>query len=986
MSLRVRLLGSLVLILAGLGVGIHGYWLPHRMEYEAANLERVDRQVLRVLADALLEPLLSGDLAAVHELLAEQRRANPHWRVLTLWDEAGQRLFPLEEARVTPVPQWRWFTQPVADEARLVGRLQAGVDYRHSLATSRRSLEEALGLLAVILVVGFLVLAALQERWVRRPIVSLTEGVRRFAEHGEQVELSEGAVREIRELLASFEKMRQAIVQRERRLEYHRQRLQAVLDSVQDAIFVVSPDRTIIDANPAAARIFGYELSEIEGKSVLELLPGLVLGLPDSYLADDSHAGAPIQLNGQGGDERTFPVEVSVSTVQGGEETLYSVLVRDITPQLEREQEIRRRLAEIQVTISLVPGVVVRVDRSGSLEWWNDRLAQLSGLASHLLVQRDFVTLIDEADRPKAERAMIEARKQGEAEFQGRILHYGRSRGPMHLFRIRRLDQESGSLVMVGVDIEEQLATQRVLREAKDQAEALARSRFYFLANMSHEIRTPLNGMLGMLELLKEHVHEGEAADFLETAERSGEHLLGLLNDILDLSKLEAGQLQLEETEFRLTERIEDLMELFYPRAQSKGIELSWSLEEGVPEWVRGDPTRIMQILSNLVSNAVKFTEQGHVVLRVAAAPGERVVFEVEDTGIGIPEEMAKRVFEPFRQAAPDTTRRFGGTGLGLSLVRQLVRRMGGEVTLVSQPGRGSRFTVRLPLPRVQHVHAVRGRPLTGMRILVVDDLLANRSLIEHVIRAAGGYVHTAEGATEALERVHFTLADGKGYDVLLVDADMPGMDGPSLLRRLQQVPELASARRVLMIPRKGDARCKGEVTVDACLRKPLRRNELLRALLPVEAVSKEVGRVREVRLEEQFQGRVLLVEDNPVNQKVAVAFLRRLGLEVDCAANGMEGVTAWSEGDYDLVLMDVQMPLMDGYEATREIRRREGEGRRTPIVALTANAMEGDEQRCQQAGMDDYLTKPLKLDRLQKSLARWLPRKSAARPHSAKR
>ncbi len=977
MSLRLRLLGSLVLILAVLGVGILGYWLPQRMDYEAANLERVDRQVLGVLADALLEPMLSGDLAAVHELLAEQRRVNPHWRVLTLWDGADRRLYPLQEAMVTPAPQWRWFTQPVADEGRLVGRLQLGVDYRRPLELSRRSLEEALGLLAVILVGGFLALAGLQERWVRRPIASLTEGVRRFAEHGEQVELPEGAVREIRELLASFEKMRQAIVQREARLEYHRQRLQAVLDSVQDAIFVVAEDRSIVDANPAAARIFGYELQALAGKNVLDLLPGLVLGLPDSYLAE-ADAGAPLQLKGQGRDGRSLPVEVSVSVVQSGGETLYSVLVRDITPQLEREEEIRWRLTEIQVTISLVPGVVVRVDRSGLLEWWNDRLTQLSGLASHLLVQRDFATLVDEVDRPKAEQAMITARKQGEAEFQGRILHYGRSQGPMHLFRIRRLDEESGSLVMVGVDIEEQLATQRVLREAKDQAEALARSRFYFLANMSHEIRTPLNGMLGMLELLKEHVHEGEAADFLETAERSGEHLLGLLNDILDLSKLEAGQLQLEETEFRLGERIEDLMELFYPRAQSKGIELSWTLEEGVPEWVRGDPTRIMQILSNLVSNAVKFTERGHVVLKVASAPGERVVFEVEDTGIGISEEMSKGIFEPFRQAAPDTTRRFGGTGLGLSLVRQLVRRMGGEVTLVSQPGRGSRFSVRLPLPRVQHVHAVRGRPLKGMRILVVDDLLANRSLIEHVAREAGAYVHTADGATEALERVHFTLADGKGFDVLLVDADMPGMDGPTLLRRLEEIPELASARRVLMIPRKSDERCKGMV-VDTCLRKPLRRSELLRALLPEERGKDSKERILGLRVEDQLQGRVLLVEDNPVNQKVAVAFLRRLGLEVDCATNGEEGVAAWEQGDYDLVLMDVQMPLMDGYEATREIRRREKEGRRTPIVALTANAMEGDEQRCHEAGMDDYLTKPLKLERLQKSLARWLPRKNAA-------
>ncbi len=973
MSLRARLLGSLFLLWVAIVCLLLVFWIPAWMDEEREALERVDRHSMRILADALVEPIAHGESSAVHDVLHRILEKNDHWRRLELDNAFDRRIYPRGEGHAPRDPEWVWIEEDLRSEHGYQGRLRLAVDYRSPLAERLRVIYEAIGSASLLALALLLFLGWLQERWVSRPLELISAGLEAFARGDRKRSPPDTEVREFQRLVESFRQMREAILDRERDLLLHRQRLQAVLDSVQEAILVVTHEGLVMDANPATLRLFGFERAELIGMRVDVLLPGIDLEEAGSRLIlGDARDREGRTMKGRRRDGQRLTMEVTVSVIAGIDEPLYCLLARDVGPRLEREAHNRRLLAEVQAMIDLMPGIVLRIDGQGELEWWNDRLTYLCGLDHQRLEHRSFLNLLDEADRARARAAIEQARMEGKGEFQARLL--GREASLTHLFRLRRLDGPNPALVLVGMDIEEQLAAQRQLQEARDRAERLARSRFYFLASASHEIRTPLNGVLGMLELLEGHVRpEGE--DYLDSARRSGEQLLGLLNDILDLSKLEAGQLQLEKAPFSLQEVVDDLVELFTPQVREKGLELGWEIAPDLPEAVEGDRTRLWQVLANLVSNAIKFTEQGHVLLRVR--PGARpqeVVFEVEDSGIGIHPDDQARIFESFQQAASDTSRRFGGTGLGLALARQLVERMGGHLELWSQPGEGSRFTVHLPLPaaHLSKVHA--GRPLAGRRILVVDDLLTNRRTLEGILRAAGATAHLAADADEALERVHFALADGEGYDAILVDADLPGMDGLALLARLAELDGLAGTRRILMVRGKDEERVQRarDLGVRQVLRKPIRRGEILSLLTEGEAVARP-SRARAPREERRLHGRVLLVEDNPVNLKVASAFLNRLGVEVITAGDGQEAVEKWREHRPDLVLMDVQMPVMDGFQATAAIRAEEGEGHHTPIVALTANALAGDEQGCLAAGMDGYLPKPLKMERLEAELARWL-------------
>jgi len=974
MSLRARLFASLFLLWL-LVVGLLAvFWVPAWMNEERAALERMDRQSITLLADALIEPLMTSELSTVYEVLQRVLEKNRHWRRLELDDAFGRRIFPLEEDHAPRDPEWIWIEQDLRSDHGYQGHVHLAVDYQPLLAERLQVIYGTLAGVSLLVLVVLLLISWLQERWVSRPLDLISTSLEAFARSDREHPPPDTDVREFQRLVESFGHMRKAIIDREQDLLLHRQRLQAVLDSVQDAILVVTRDGLVMDVNPATSRLFGFERGELIGMRIDLLLPAIDLEEDGSRLVlDDTRSREGRMMKGRCRGGRSLTLEVAVSVIAGIDEPLYCILARDVGPRLQREAHNRRLLAEVQAMIDLMPGIVLRIDDNGELAWWNDRLTRLCGLDHKRMTHRSFLQLLDEADRASAREAIERARKEGKSEFQGRLL--GRESSPTHLFRLRRLDGPNPALVLVGMDIEDQLAVQRELQQARDRAEQLARSRFYFLASASHEIRTPLNGVLGMLELLKDHVRpEGE--DYLESARRSGEQLLGLLNDILDLSKLEAGQLQLEKSAFSLQELVDDLVELFTPQVREKGLELGWEIAPELPEAVEGDRTRLWQILANLMSNAVKFTEQGHVLLRVR--PGGRsqeVVFEVEDSGIGIHPDDQARIFESFQQAASDTSRRFGGTGLGLALARQLVERMGGRLELSSQPGRGSRFTVRLPLPAANLPKVQTARVLAGRRILVVDDLFTNRRTLEGILRGAGAIPHVAENANEALERVHFALADGESYDAVLVDADLPGMDGLALLERLAEVADLKDTRRILMVRGKDGERIRRarDLGVTQILHKPIRRNELLGLLAGDGPSARPTRTARTPRRERRLHGRVLLVEDNPVNLKVANAFLNRLGVEVITASDGEEAVEQWRRHRPDLVLMDVQMPVMDGFEATAAIRSEEGDQAHTPIVALTANALAGDEQGCLAAGMDGYLPKPLKMERLEAELVRWL-------------
>jgi PAS domain S-box-containing protein len=674
---------------------------------------------------------------------------------------------------------------------------------------------------------------------------------------------------------------------------------------------------------------------------------------------------------------------------EAGEFLGYRGTASDITEEIDAEERLKATQAEIerlaQRNASILESVddgILGIDLNGNATFVNRAAARLLGYDPAELVGVEILPLM--ASDMESARTLYRVLLRLEDSVRDDAASFRRRDGtilPVEYIASPVMEQGHQVGVVLGFrDITQRRMVERQMREAKDAAEAGNRAKSEFLATMSHEIRTPMNGVIGMTGLLLDTRLDDEQRHFAETIRDSGESLLTVINDILDFSKMEAGKLDLDYTEFELVPLVESVVDILAPRAHAKGIEIASLIDPRLRMLVRSDPGRLRQVLMNLGGNAVKFTEAGGVSIEVRIAPegGNRpmVRFEVRDTGIGIAKDAQDRLFTMFSQVDASTARRYGGTGLGLAISKRLAELMGGQVGVDSEPGHGSRFWIELPI-EILGPQSADPPDLRGRRVLVVDDNPVNLDVIERQLRSFGVTVTSCPDAGAGMTELTTAAARGDRWEVALIDAQMPMVSGPDMVRMIRAMPML-NQTKVIITSSQGVVDRDISDSIDAFLHKPLRQGTILDTIARLLGVgtrpagSPEAGDGEPASPQGCKRLRILVAEDNPVNQQVALGLLRKLGHSVDVVGDGAEAVEAVRLLPYDLVLMDVQMPEMDGLEATRAIRSLAIQASQIPIVAMTANAMRGDDQICLDAGMNGYISKPIDRRKLTEVLAQY--------------
>jgi two-component system sensor histidine kinase/response regulator len=774
----------------------------------------------------------------------------------------------------------------------------------------------------------------------------------------------------------------------ERRLEEERQYSRSLIECSADALLISDPGLVVTDLNQRAVEFSGYARTELIGEPLAVLFTDPKWAAEEMRGALEKGGMREVELCFLTREARQVPVAMNASVYRDTKGVARGLLVelRDISEH-KRYETGRALLAAIVESSS---DAIYSEAPDLTITSWNAAAEKLFGYSASEIVGRNATLLvpIDRREELLEHRQAVE-RNAGSEHYETRRLRKDGTLVEIDMIISPILDQ-AGKLTGISLtahDIGERKRMREELTTARDAALEAARIKSEFLANMSHEIRTPLNSIIGMTGLLLEEQLTAEQREYAHDVRESGETLLKLINDILDFSKVTAGKVVFEEVDFELTGAVEGAVGLVADAARRKQLQLTTSIDPDCPQYLRGDPGRLRQVLLNLLNNGVKFTSQGEVSVRVSKLsenPREAVLrFEVTDSGIGIPQEKQHLLFQPFTQVDASTTRHFGGTGLGLSIARELVGRMGGTIAVSSTPGHGSTFwfTVKFAKQMESGQRAAeRFALLAGAKVLIVDDNAGSREILTRTLTRWGMKAQAVSSAQAALDLLRQQPA-GAQFRVALVAATMPEIDGFELAGRISAEPALGGPPIIFVSSGGSLAEFASSVrglSVGGWLMKPVSESTLYRALAKVLAPEREEQTPPEpqehplqaLELSAHRKLTALIAEDNPVNQKLAKLQLAKLGFEVDAVNNGREAIEALSHTPYDVILMDCQMPEMDGYEATREIRRQEGTARHSKIVAMTAHALQGDRDKCIAVGMDAYLSKPVALGVLEKVLA----------------
>ncbi|CAK0776071.1 two-component system, sensor histidine kinase and response regulator [Gammaproteobacteria bacterium] len=773
-------------------------------------------------------------------------------------------------------------------------------------------------------------------------------------------------------------------------LRISQERLQLIFTSTTNGLLVADANGQIVMTNPAIETLLGYASHELIGKSVDILVPlekrDKHISLRQAFFTIQQSPTQYLkrQVFAQHKNGQLVSIELSLSRFDSAEEGFALAMVVDITERIQTQAALEQSRENWRNLAEAMPHMVWSCSPDGHPEYLSHQWTDYTGDSD----MDNWLNQLHPEDRERTNAAWSHSiQTGGNYDLEYRLRRHD---GVYRWFKVRGTPvlASNGKIIKwhgCNIDIED-------LKQSEQAAEQANRAKSEFLANMSHEIRTPMNAIIGLTQLVLGTPLNKKQQDYLKKVKNSSQALLGILNDILDYSKLEADRLTLEAVDFKLDDILHNLSALFSFQAEEKGIEIFFDLAPGLPTDLNGDPLRLGQILNNLVGNAVKFTERGNIHIRVEKVRnfvrGEQLHFTVQDTGIGMTGEQIGRLFRSFNQGDHSTTRKYGGTGLGLTISKHLIERMGGTITVESIFGQGSSFCFTIPLcPAHEAPHKSGTVPLRGMKTLVVDDQETSLEIIDQMLHASSFDVDVANSGQEGLAKVSAALHSATPFELILIDWKMPGMDGLELARIIREREKMNAEGHhplVLMVTgfgREEVLQAAGKIAIDAVLEKPITPSRLFdviaglqhRRVLPFDShpVPEHINLFEMTR---SIHGvHLLLVEDNPTNQIVALGFLEKMGLVVDIAHHGREAVDKVAHQDYGAVLMDLQMPEMDGFEATQKIRLTP-RGRTLPIIAMTAAAMLEDKQAAAAVGMDDHLTKPIDAQELAATLLKWIP------------